>query len=227
MIRHAFFLVALLTSIGCNNRDEAKPQIAPIPPPKVPKIQPESSYSIRSDTDESPVRRAVDVELKTKVAPEVLRKIALEIKSKEERPHERTAIFYYLPTPFPELAGVPWASTHFRPDVDVKILGLTQQEEDKMRSLPLDHKGKRIGAWLQDNQYKTLDLIYEEDGAVKIAEFQLPAERADSDMIETPSPNGRRFRKVKGSNIYEVDQSGNLRIFNTEDQLISASKPMK
>jgi hypothetical protein len=155
------------------------------------------------------------------------REIALEVKSREERPHERTAIFYYLPVGFPELAGQPWAYTHFKPALDVKILGLSKEEEDSMRKIPLDHKGKRIGAWLQDNQYKTLDLIYDEDGAIKIVEIRSPTERSDSDMKELPSTTGRRFEKFKGNNIYDVDYAGNLRIFNAEGQVLSAARPMR
>ncbi len=217
---------ALLASIGCDQ--EAGPQ--PIAPPAAPrnaKIPVEASYSIISDRDEGPVRREVEVNLNKKVTPEALREIALEVKSKEERQHERTAIFYFLSVEFPELAGEPWASTHFKPALEVKILGLSTEEEVAMRKIPLDHKGKRIGAWLQDNQYKTLDLIYDEDGVIKIAEIRSPIERYDSDMIELPSTTGRRFRKVKGINIYDVDYAGNLRIFNAEGKVISAARSMR
>jgi hypothetical protein len=224
MTRHAVFALALLTSIGCGSRQDAEPQAASIPPARNPKIPVEVPYRIESDVDEGPARRAVDVKLNKKVTPEVLREIALEVKAREERPHERTAIFYYLPVVFPELAGQPWASTHFKPGLEVKILGPSQQEEEAMR---LDHKGKGIGAWLQDNQYKTLDLIYDEDGAIKIAEIRSPTERSDSDMIEVPSSGGRRFQKVKGSNFYDIDPFGNLRISNPEGQVISAAKPMR
>jgi hypothetical protein len=217
---------ALLASIGCNQ--EAEPQsIAPPAAPRNAKIPVEAPYSIISDKDEGPVRREVEVNLNKKVKPDALREIALEVKSREERPHERTAIFYYLPVEFPELAGEPWASTHFKPALEVKILCLSTEEEDAMRKIPLDHKGKRIGAWLQDNQYKTLDLIYDEDGVIKIAEIRSRIERSDSVMIELPSTTGRRFRKVNGINIYDVDYAGNLRISNAEGKVFSAARSMR
>ena len=217
---------ALLASIGCDQEAEPQP-IAPPAAPRKAKISVEAPYSIISDRDEGPARREVEVNLNKKMTPDALRKIALEVKSKEERQHERTAIFYYLPVEFPELAGEPWASTHFKPALEVKILGLSTEEEDAMRKIPLDHKGKRIGAWLQDNQYKTLDLIYDEDGAIKIAEIRSPSERSDSAMIELPSTTGRRFRKVNGINIYDVDYAGNLRISNAEGKVFSAAKSMR
>ncbi len=228
MIRRTFLAIAVLASLsGCGGRQESKRQAALIPPARNPKIPVEVSYPIISDVDEGPVRRLVDVKLNMKVPPEVLREIALEVKAKEERQHERTVIFYYLPVAFPELAGLPWASTHFKPDLDVEILGLSKREEDSMRSMRLDHKGKRIGAWLQDNQYKTLDLIYDEDGAIKIAEIWSPTARSDSAMIEMPTTTGRRFKKVQGSDIYDVDPDGNLRISNAEGKVFSASKPLR
>ena len=227
MTRPTLFALGLLTAVGCGGRPEAKPPAAPTPPAGSPKAPGEPSYAISSDVDESPVRRVVEVKLAGKVTPEVLRQIALEVKAREERPHERTVIFYYLPAAFPGLAGEPWASTHFTPGLKVEIMGLSAVEEGTLRALRIDHQGRRIGAWLQDNQYKTLDLIYDENGTIKIAEITSPTSRVDTNMIEMPTLSGRRFRKVKGSNLYEVDLEGNLRIFNADEQLISAAKPIR
>jgi hypothetical protein len=231
MTRLTVFAIALLTLIGCDSSEEAGPLAAgpkaaakPVTGQAKKPVAP--LYTIISDEDVSPVRRAVDVKIYSKVTPEVLREIALKVKAREERPHERTAIFYYLPVDFAELSGLPWASSHFNPEVKVKILGLSKEDEDRLRSMKLEHKGKRIGAWLQDNQYKSLDLIYEVDGVIKIAEIRSPTERSDSDMVEMPTTKGRSFRKVKGSNHYDVDSFGNLRISNIEGQVISAAKPI-
>ena len=224
MHRHTILALALLTSIGCESHQEAEP---PAAAPRNAKSPVDTPYTIISDADQGPTRRQVEIRLNSKMTPEALREIALKVKAREERPHDRTAIFYYLPVEFPELAGQPWATTHFNPTLVVKILGLSKEEEDMLRKIPLDHKGTRIGAWLQDNQYKTLDLIYDVDGAIKIAEIRSPTERSDSSMIEHPSPLGRRFKKAKGSNNYDVDYAGNLRISNAEGQVLSVSKPIK
>ena len=231
MPRHILTL-ALLALTGCGQEAEQQAvlienegETAPAPNPR--DANPPSPYTITSDVDEGPERRRVDVKLKEKVTPEVLREIALEVKAKEKRRHERTDISYYLPVGFPEIAGVAWASTRFNPSPDVKILGLSKEEEDALRKIPLDHKGKRIGAWLPDDQYKTLDLIYEQEGVIKIAEIRSATERSDSDMTELSSETGRSFVKAKGSNIYGVDHAGNLRISNAQGQVFSAAGPMK
>ena len=225
MTRHVL-AITLFALTGCGSHQEVEP------PPTVPItskaiIPVEGPYTIMSDRDEGPQRREVEVRLNLKVTPEELREIAMKLKSKEKGQHERTAIYYYLPEVFPELAGQPWATTHFKPALEVKILGLSKQEEAEMQKIPLDHKGKRIGAWLPDDQYKTLDLIYDENGVVKIAEFRSPTERSDSVMIELPSPTGRLFTKAKGINLYYMDDAGNLRISNSQGQVFSAAKPMR
>jgi hypothetical protein len=222
--RHTILALALLTSIGCGSEQEAEPQAAV---PRIVESPVEAPYTIISDGDEGSARRQVEVKLNRKVTHEVLREIALKVKGKEERKHERTLIYYYLPVEFPELAGQAWASTHFNPVLNIKILGLSMEEEAAMRKIPLDHKGKRIGAWLPDDQYKTLDLIYDEAGTIKIAEIRSPTERSVSDMIEKPSTTGRRFQKVKGSNFYDVDYAGNLRISNVDGQVLLAAKKMR
>jgi hypothetical protein len=240
--RSAVALLLLSPFIGCESRYPAPvpetsvktdvPAPAPSTPktpgptPRYPKTTTGESYRITSDAEEGPSRRLVEVKLDKKVTLEALREISLAVKAREERPHERTVIFYYLPVEFPEIDGLAWAAAYFKPGLEVKILGLSDQEEDALRHLPLDHKGKRIGAWLQDNQYKTLDLIYD-DGGIKIAEIQSPTARTDSGMIELSSPNGRRFKKINGTNIYNIDHRGNLRISNGEGKVISAAKPMK
>ena len=225
-----------LAQSGCGGRandvgskaESPRPFLAPARNPKVPV---EVSYPIIKDEDStlmSPTKRMVDVKLNMKVPPAVLREIALEVKSKESRQYERTFIFVYLPDKVPGVENEPWATTHFNPTLEVKILGLTREAEESLSKLPIRFAGKKVGAWLIEMQnVSNLSLISEDSGTIKLAEILPSGTRFDSEMVELPSARGRRFKKVKGDEIYEVDPEGNLRMYDGfEPGAFAASPPL-
>lgn len=61
-----------------------------------------------------------------RVSPEVLREIALDVKSREKKQYERTFIFIYLPEKIPGGKKMTWATCHFNPTLEVRMLGLDQ-----------------------------------------------------------------------------------------------------
>lgn len=73
------------------------------------------------------IKRSIDVRLSKKVDSDTLRAIALELKAKELCCFDRTFIVYYLPGMTVDAGG--WATTHFTPDLEVRILGSTGEEE--------------------------------------------------------------------------------------------------
>ncbi|MDY0208213.1 MAG: hypothetical protein RBR82_16555 [Pseudomonas sp.] len=89
-----------------------------------------ANYSIISDNDFRNVKRSIDVRLDKKASAEVLNAIALKLKNMERKKYERTFIAYYLPNM--EVGAGAWATSHFDPELDVRILGLTADEEEKM-----------------------------------------------------------------------------------------------
>ena len=89
-----------------------------------------ANYSIISENHYRNVKRSIDVRLDKKASAEVLNAIALKLKNMERKKYERTFIAYYLPNM--EVGAGAWATSHFDPELDVRILGLTADEEEKM-----------------------------------------------------------------------------------------------
>ena len=81
------------------------------------------SYSVIATDNVPGIKRSLDVRLNKEVSEETLRAIALKLKSNESQEYERTFIGYYLPGMTID-AGY-WATTHFNPTLDVRILGLS------------------------------------------------------------------------------------------------------
>ena len=88
------------------------------------------SYSIIDSTAIAGIKRSLDVRLNKRVTEDTLRAIALKLKSQDSRDYDRTFITYYLPGM--TVGAGAWATTHFTPDLEVKILGLSTEEEKKL-----------------------------------------------------------------------------------------------
>ena len=96
--------------------------------------QDDVSYSIIDSTATAGIKRSLDVRLNKRVAEDTLRAMALKLKSQDSRDYDRTFITYYLPGM--TVGAGAWATTHFRPDLEVKILGLWTEEEKKLSTAP-------------------------------------------------------------------------------------------
>jgi hypothetical protein len=223
-------LLLILPLIGCGNLDQ--PATAPEatkPVARNTKIPVEVSYPIIKDEDEvgpDYSKRMVEVRLNMRVSKEVLREIALDVKGQEKRQYERTFIFFYLPKEVYGVQDHTWATGHFNPTLDVTIHGLTKEEEQALRKMPITHAGKRIGAWLLDFS-RCIVLIYEDAGIIKNADIFPKGDRFDDEMVELPSQKGRRFT-IEGSNeIHEIDESGTLRLYDEDNTVFAAALPLK
>lgn len=96
-------------------------------------------YRIIDDESKRDIKRTVKVSLNKKVSEDVLREIAKSIKKNETHPHQRTFIVYFIEGD--DKQGW-WATTHFNPDLDVKIIGLSDDEEKRLTASQTTTSGK-------------------------------------------------------------------------------------
>lgn len=226
--------LAVVMVSGCGSQSpitEPGPTKGPVEivKPRNSNIPVEVSYPVIKDEEDGSFKRMVDVQLNMKVSPAVLREIALEVKAAEKHQYERTFIFVYLPQVVFDAQRDPWATCHFNPTLEVKILGLTKEGEESLRKRPLIHPGKLIGAWIIDDQFiGHLHMIYDTGGKAMEATLSPGGGRFDGEMIELPSVGGkRRFQLVESTEIQEVDTDGTLRMINKEGEVFCAARPMK
>lgn len=73
-------------------------------------------------------KRSVDIRINRRVSKKVLHLIALEVKNADSNSYDRTFIGYYLPGM--KVNSGYWATTHANPNLEVKILGTTIEEEE-------------------------------------------------------------------------------------------------
>ena len=185
------------------------------------------SYTIIDGHTIARIKRSLDVRLNKRVTEEVLRTIAHDLRARDPHKYDRTFISYYLPGMVPSHGG--WATTHFNPTLEVRILGLTveQVEAHSMESAPADRKV--VGRWIDDIVFRCRLTIFQKGGKF-YAEFKLRSgDSWTEEVIERPSPRGRRFDTMDTSgngDRFVVDPSGDLQI-RDNDGLIATARQVK
>ena len=222
--RLAFTLPILFLGCGEKAPIVSAPPVA-IAPTRNPKIPIEVSYPVTNEWSDA-TRRGVDVLLNQKVTPEVLREIALEIKSRETRQYQRTLITYHLPEFDPAVKSYSWATTHFAPTLDVQINQSSIAAERSVRDLKVDKRGLIFGPWFREYGC-CLDFIFRDGEAIKMASCYQDGGRHDSALVEVPEHKGRRFKLKSSHEEYEVDEWGTLRVYGFGNKMIDAVPQIK
>ena len=182
------------------------------------------SYTIIKDDNLAHYKRSVYIQLSRKVSEEALRSIALEVKNLDHRQYDRTFISYFLPGR--DVEDGKWATSHFDPDLTIKIRGLSIEEEAFLRSDVIDSTWEVIGGWFDEEFGKKLT-IYKQDDMLYM-ERKFPDGSAFSfELIEKPSPRGRMFERVSDDNFgeyYLIDQQGHLQFWGRNGHFATAWK---
>ena len=188
------------------------------------------NYEIINSSRIGGIKCSLEVRLRRKVAKDTLRALAVTLRDAQPRRYKRMFISYYLPGMTPG-AGA-WATSHFNPDLKVQILGLTAEEEQKLKQSAQWKKksNKIIGMWLDETPYiggKTT--IWSEKGTiVMLQEFKDGSSRK-LEMVEFQESAQRKY-KQKGENplgeYYVIDSSGKLKVYDHEG-LIKTLRPIR
>ena len=193
----------------------------PAPVHRNPKIPVEVTYPILKQEKVSPIKRTVYVRLNMKVTNDVLREIALEIKSHNTEQYQFTYIFYTLPG---SLTNAPWAITHFAPTLDVDIMGLTSEREAFLLRQPIaiPLNAKLLGSWIADEvSWRTT--IFVKDGEYWLQELFGPSKKHQEGetIVKRLSLHFRDgamdFQQDGGTDHYLLDRSGNLEVRADDD----------
>jgi hypothetical protein len=183
------------------------------------------TYTIISSNVTPGIKRSLDVRLSRKVEEDVLRAIAINLEKADPRRYERTFIVYYLPEM--EVGGGGWATTHFTPDLEVRIYGLTAGEESALVGEAADIKGESVGYWLDQRPMVAGTItIYGSDGKFYM-ERRFKDGSSIKHMLQRGPSNGNRYDKIGDSRFeahYIIDRQGNLQIRDREGLIATARR---
>jgi len=226
--------IVSLVTVGCDDRQQSQTSrqlsAASQPAQQQPKLQEpipdDVSYSIIDSSVLPGIKRSLDVRLNKKVSERTLRAIALKLKSQDSRDYDRTFMTYYLPGMAVD-AGA-YATTHFDPDLEARILGLTAEEEEQLVAEPAPANREIIGRWLDESPFVGGRItIFHEDGKLFIEQMFKDGSSLKEELFEERTPLGRQFDKVEGSSSgdhWVLSSDGSLQIRDNDGLIRTAKK---
>lgn len=238
-VRHLFTLILIsilnLVTIGCDDGRQSATSGEPSaasPKSQQPReaqtltIPDDVSYSIINSSTLAGIKHSLDVRLNKKVSEETLRSLALKLKSQDARNYERIFICYYLPDM--KVGAGAWATTHFDPDLEVRILGLTAKQEEALKQQPDDPSREIIGSWIDDRMHFGHRVtIFRQDGKLFMENTFNDGSSGKKEIVAKPSASGKKFVENKEENrsgeFYLIDSRGDLQLWD-QDGLISTAR---
>ncbi len=139
----SILIIVLFATSGCNNKEHNKEHSRELIIPN------DIHYYITQDQSMRSEKRSVEAVLNKRVKKETLNNIALNIKNSDSNTYERTFIGYFIGGE--DNTQGYWATTHFNPNLEVKILGLSTKEKKVLTEKNKPVQGVEIiGSWLDN-----------------------------------------------------------------------------
>jgi hypothetical protein len=184
------------------------------------------SYAI-INVDEVPGSKlSLDVRLSRKVNEDELRTIAHELRRQRSGEYQRVFIVYYLPEMQVDAGG--WATSHFNPELEVRIQGLSDEQEQTLRRTDVDTSREIIGRWLDDTPFVGRRIsIYRSHGKLFVEQAFKDGSTMHEELMERPTATGTAYRKVHEANgdaFYVINAQGNLEIRDAEGIISTAMR---
>ena len=205
--------------------DERMPEAnEPVRAEKLPRIPSDVNYSIIDQQIIPGVRRALTIRLNRKVTEEQRRAIALNLKAQDPKNYKRTFMGYLLPG-MKDGAGA-WATTHFDPNLEVRILGLTLAKEQELSRPVRQEAGRTVkGVWLDRSPFVSGRITFlERDGKLYVERLFKDGSGSTDRLLEEQRKDGNRFFIEGGrrSDYFKIDRQGNLQMWDEEGLIASA-----
>ena len=216
MYRSVFIFVLFSLLFGCSGES-----------PSEKTIPDDIGYNIIKDEKKRDIKRSIEVSLNKKVSREILKEIALNLKQGDSRSYKRTFIGYFLAGK--EKNNGYWATTHFNPDLEVRIIGLSIEDERTLtkKAEPKPER-KIIGSWLDDRPGvgAKMTLFYTNEKLFLESTYSDGSSGA-KEMTESSENRGRRIDDKDGNDFGEyflINPNNELEFWAKDDKYYTAAR---
>ncbi len=186
-------------------------------PPKATKKMPVStknySYKIIKAERFRTIKSVLTVRLSKKISKKALLKLALELRAKEPKTYDRMFIMHYLPGM--EVGAGAWATTHFNPNLEIRVLGSTIEEEKKLLIPKKIISGNIIGIWF-DELYGKYTIIKKGSGYILETKYKDGSGGTD-DLIKFKFHGKTAFKEKSEDRgeYFVIESSGKLGLYDS------------
>lgn len=218
MNKFSRFLISLALLIPLSCQVQRDKEIKPVSKPPEYNLPADISYKIVERNEQIPSKSDIVVMLNKPVDIKTLTTIANRIKSEQTTDFKATLISYYVEGHSREFV---WATTFFRPDLEVRIIGPTQEELNKAANSQNTPKNEYLGRWVQEMPYLGIihmTLIYKDkkyymerafsDGSSKLYGLR---KGKNGKYFEIESVDGEYFKINSNGDLDEYDTEGYIR----------------
>lgn len=162
------------------------------------------------------------IELPNKISKDQLTSIANKLRKTRDS-FDKLWIFYNLVGM--QSADGPWAITHFTPNLEVEILGSTDEEDEKMKDVTVD--GNMIGKWQDTRPYSDVTMIiFEKNNQIYMKRAFPDGSSGDSEFIKKKQNGKIRFELKENTHkeYYLIEENGNLGMYGENGKFGEAVK---
>ncbi len=185
-------------------------------------------YTVIEKSNLGSIKGSIDIRLEKKATKEFLRKLALKLREAEPQKYDRLFITYYLPGMTPGSGA--WAISHFNPNLVVKILGTTIEEEKVLKSGSGDFSGEIIGEWLDESPYAGAKYtFFKRNGKIFMIRKFKDGSGSEKEMIQKKQSGRLRYEEKGGNDFgeyYLIERDGDLGVYDN-DGLIKTIRSIK
>ena len=173
------------------------------------------SYQIIKDQKKPNIKRSVDVRINQRVTVERLKSIAMAIKETDYNSYERTFILYYLSGQV--INSGAWASSHFNPKLEIKIVGLSLADYQKLIKSVIDvNENDVIGQWYESlGSLGRVVTIYRSGTKVIMSQQYKDGSTTKEEAKVSNINEGLKIEVKKGNSFgeyYLINKKGSIRI---------------
>ncbi len=164
----------------------------------------------------------VEVQLNKRVSEEILRAVAQEIRS-ERYEYDNLWIFHRLEG---VEGGLAWATTHYNPDLTVKIIGSTE-EDSEQAAANSEVEGEVLGRWTSEKSLQGGMLTLYRNTDDKLTMRTVFKESSPMDAIVKELKEGGKTKyddRNSHGEYYVLESNGNLGMYSSDGKFDEASK---
>lgn len=199
MTKQAVTPLVLIASIcllfaACEDSSQIASQSSPLVETASTAIPGDVIFTVVTEDSIPGIKRSLDVRINKRVSEDVLRAIALELHGRSPQKYERTFMIYLLPEMHE--GDSAWATTHFNPDLEVRVLGLTPMEANALSAEPIARGGSMIGRWADERIGGVIE-IRDEGGQLHFEERFKDGSKRQKVLLEKKVTAGRQFTEAQ------------------------------
>jgi hypothetical protein len=178
------------------------------------------NFKILSDESTGSARK-VEIQLEERTDTSKLAIIAKRVKATEQREYERTFIGYRLK----DEGDSYWATTHYNPALEIKILGTTQRDHLLLQKKVVTQENV-FGSWLVQRGIEHKLVAYRKNGSVFIKAIYSSGENEEQ-FEESSLKAGIKLQDESGKDhgeYYLINQNGDLEFWSENGNYYTAKK---